>query len=93
MNKDNVKVSIRAVTEQKNFSMSQWFVKKSCGMVACIGGCTALTPEWEAQGGTTAKKTQPMFRREGGYRAMAEFWNISIVDAINICGEEEFYGC
>jgi len=99
MNKDNVKVSIRAVTERKNFNMSWWFPnlpkkipeKITCNTAACIGGCTALTPEWKEQGGSLTMCASPLLKGMHGIKAMAKFWDNSDKKAAYICASTGFY--
>ncbi len=99
MNKRNVKVSIRAVTERKNFDMSCWFVSDNvqdidCGTAACIGGCTALTPEFKAAGGFIFNSHTTLRLKLNGmtnHMAMAEFWDIHGDYSEDICINEYFY--
>jgi len=101
MIKANVKVSIRAVTEQKNFNMKYWINTRltnkeiTCNTAACIAGSTAMTPEFKAAGGFLREVLHGhyviSFNNSIQDDAMAEFWEIPIRDAERICTESSFY--
>ena len=99
MNTDNVKVSIRAVEERKNFDMRNWVnvareADITCGTAACIAGCTALTPEFKQAGGGMHQGNPGLYivlADRSGFGALARFWGISWLEAHSLCAGRQFY--
>ncbi|WP_273455158.1 hypothetical protein [Nevskia ramosa] len=86
----------RAVDREAPFNMQSWqavpvgapdtdvckteFEAHQCGMVACFGGWVALSPEWQAIGGTIDGTGGPLLQRGDdvlfGAEAIAEWLGI-----------------
>lgn len=67
------------------FDMSQWYEQTTCGTSACAGGLAALLPRLQEEGLRLSQffgsRCIPRFKEFGGYRALAEFFNLSSKEA------------
>ncbi len=108
---ENIRATIRALEAANNFDMAAWQYNANdkdkicttieeandCGTSACIGGYSAMTPEFKSEGGFTYKdRTFPCIRDNKGTlytgaAALGYFWGVPLVISAGVCGVDYIY--
>lgn len=81
---------LRDQIPESRFNLDKWVYKAKCGTIACAAGWMSYSPEAQAAGFHLKERNKgmfiPMFHGAHSYGAIAEYFDICILDAEALFG-------